>query len=434
MTEKGQLLSGDSHLELARESLLDLINDKSIPISVRSALEDDYQQLQLILEKIEHGHIYIAVFGRVSVGKSALLNALLGEMRFSTSPLHGETVQAKHVLWKEYESGGVFLIDTPGINEISGEERERVSHDVASRCDLVIFVVDGDITNTEIMAFRQIKNAAQRLILVLNKADRYNQSDRKLLLENLRYRMAGLINQQDILTAAAQPAERIVIFVDGDGKETETRRQPMAEVTELRERIWDILKAEGKTMVALNAGLFAGRFSDRLGREIIMIRRDLAEKMVRNYCLLNGVAVACNPIPVADILAATAIDVAMIVHLSSVYNLPITRFEAGSLLKTIFTQLAFLVGTVWGMHIIASALKGISLGISTVVTAAGQGTVAWYGTYIIGKAAERYFLQGKSWGDSGPKKVVQDILNSLDRESLLIQAREDILARLKLSL
>jgi hypothetical protein len=111
-----------------------------------------------------------------------------------------------------------------------------------------------------------------------------------------------------------------------------------------------------------------------------------------------------------------------------------TRFEAGLLLKTIFTQLVFLIGTVWGMHIIASALKGISLGISTVVTAAGQGTVAWYGTYVIGKATERYFLQGKSWGDSGPKKVVQDILNSLDRESLLTQAREDILARLKLSL
>jgi small GTP-binding protein len=291
MIEKGQPLSGDSHLALVRESLLDLINDKSIPTSVRSALEDDYQQLQLILEKIEHGHIYIAVFGRVSVGKSALLNALLGEIRFSTSPLHGETVQAKHVLWQEYESGGIFLIDTPGINEVSGEEREQAAHDVASRCDLVIFVVDGDITNTEIVALRQVKNAAQRLILVLNKVDRYNKADRKLLLENLRYRMAGLINQQDIITAAAQPAERIVIFVDGDGKETETRRQPMAEVTELRERIWDILKAEGKTMVALNAGLFKSRdnndpsrFSGKDGKKILFTQGSSSSLQSNSSC------------------------------------------------------------------------------------------------------------------------------------------------------
>nr|MCU0807897.1 GTP-binding protein HSR1 [Candidatus Contendobacter sp.] len=48
-----------------------------------------------------------------------------------------------------------------------------------------------------------------------------------------------------------------------------------------------------------------------------------------------------------------------------------------------------------------------------------------------GKAAEQYFIQGKSWGEGGPKRVVQDILDSLDRESLLAQARDDILARLK---
>ena len=424
-------VNGDAHLALARESLRELLNDKRVPPPVRTALAEDYQQLQLLLEKIEHGHIHIAVFGRVSVGKSALLNALLGEVKFSTSPLHGETTRATHARWQEYDAGGVFLIDTPGINEVAGEEREQLAHDVATRSDLVLFVVDGDITDTELRALRQVKGAAQRLVLVLNKTDRYTQADRELLLRTLRERTEGLIQPQDIVTAAAQPAERIVILVDADGNETETRRRPAPDVTALRERIWDILKAEGKTMAALNAGLFAGRFSDRLTREIIAIRRDLAEKVVRNYCLGKGVAVALNPIPVADMLAAVATDAAMIIHLSRVYGLPISRGEAGSLLKAIFTQLAFLMGTVWVMNLVASALKGISLWLSTLVTAAAQGAVAWYGTYVVGKAAEQYFAQGKSWGEGGPKRVVQDILDSLDRESLLAQAREDILSRLK---
>ena len=424
-------VSGDAHLALARDSLRELLDDKRVPPPIRAALAEDYQQLQHLLEKIEHGHIHIAVFGRVSVGKSALLNALLGETRFSTSPLHGETTREDRARWQEHDAGGVFLIDTPGINEVAGEERERLAHDVASRCDLVLFVVDGDITDTEIKALRQVKGAAQRLLLVLNKIDRYTQADRELLLETLRQRTEGLIHPRDVLTAAAQPAERIVILVDADGNETETRRRPTADVTALRERVWDILKAEGKTMAALNAGLFAGRFSDRLSREIVAIRRDLAEKVVRNYCLAKGVAVALNPIPVADILAAVATDAAMMVHLSRVYGLPISRGEAGSLLKTIFTQLVFLMGTVWGMHLVAAALKGVSMGLSTLVTAGAQGAVAWYGTYVVGKAAEQYFAQGKSWGEGGPKRVVQDILDSLDRESLLTQAREDILSRLK---
>ncbi|MCB1765612.1 MAG: GTP-binding protein [Candidatus Competibacteraceae bacterium] len=424
-------VDGDDHLALARESLRDLLDDQRVPPPVRKALADEYQQLQVLLEKIEQGHIHIAVFGRVSVGKSALLNALLGETRFSTSPLHGETTRAAHARWQEYDAGGVFLIDTPGINEVAGEEREQLAHDVASRSDLVMFVVDGDITDTEIKALRQVKGVAQRLVLVLNKMDRYNQTDRDALLKTLRQRTTGLIQPQDIVTASAQPAERIVILVDAEGNETETRRRPQPDVNGLRERIWDILKAEGKTMAALNAGLFAGRFSDRLTKEIVIIRREVAEKVVRNYCLGKGIAVALNPIPIADMLAAVATDAAMVVHLGRVYGLPINRGEAGALLKTIFTQLMFLMGTVWSMNLVASALKGVSLGLSTVVTAGAQGAVAWYGTYVVGKAAEQYFIQGKSWGESGPKRVVQDILDSLDRESLLAQARDDILARLK---
>lgn len=424
-------VSGDAHLALARDSLRDLLDDQRVPSPVRAALAEEYRQLQVLLEKLEHGHIHIAVFGRVSVGKSALLNALLGEMRFSTSPLHGETTRADHARWQEYDAGGVFLIDTPGINEVDGESREQLAHDVATRSDIVMFVVDGDITDTELKALRQVKGVAQRLVLVLNKMDRYTLAERDLLLRTLRSRTEGLIQPQDVVTAAAQPNERIVILVDADGNETETRRRPAPDVTALRECIWDILKAEGKTMAALNAGLFAGRFSDRLSREIVVIRRDLADKVVRKYCLAKGVAVALNPIPVADIVAAVATDAAMMIHLSRVYGLPISRTEAGSLLKTIFTQLMFLMGTVWGMNLIAAALKGVSLGLSTVVTAGAQGAVAWYGTYVVGRAAEQYFAQGKSWGEGGPKRVVQDILDSLDRESLLAQAREDILARLK---
>ena len=145
-----QPANGDGHLALARESLRELLDDQRVPPPVRAALAEEYQQLQVLLEKIEHGHIHIAVFGRVSVGKSALLNALLGETRFSTSPLHGETTRAAHARWQEYDAGGVFLIDTPGINEVSGETREQLAHDVASRSDLVMFVVDGDITDTEL--------------------------------------------------------------------------------------------------------------------------------------------------------------------------------------------------------------------------------------------------------------------------------------------
>ena len=68
-------------------------------------------------------------------------------------------------------------------------------------------------------------------------------------------------------------------------------------------------------------------------------------------------------------------------------------------------------------------LKGLTAGFSTIITAGAQGGVAFYGSYVIGKAAERYFAQGASWGEAGAKQVIEEILRDLDREHLVREAR-----------
>src|SRR5690606_8726543 len=100
---------------------------------------------------------------------------------------------------------------------------------------------------------------------------------------------------------------------------------------------------------------------------------------------------------------------------------------------TIVAQLAALMGAIWGVHLVASALKAGSAGLSTVFTATAQGALAWYATVLVARAAERYLAAGKSWGERGPKRVVRDIVESLDRDSILREAREEILSRLRSS-
>ena len=82
-------IDGDDQLALARESLRELVHDDRIPPEVRKALAEDYDQVEAMVDKLVQGHIHIAAFGRVSVGKSATLNALLGSPRFSTTPSKG---------------------------------------------------------------------------------------------------------------------------------------------------------------------------------------------------------------------------------------------------------------------------------------------------------------------------------------------------------
>jgi small GTP-binding protein len=221
---------GEDHLNLARESLRELINDKRLPPGVRESLAQDYDAVQAMLEKLEHGHIHLAAFGRVSTGKSSLLNALIGEDRFTVSPLHGETKQSSMQAWREEEASGVYLIDTPGLDEAGGEQREALAKEVAGRADLVLFVADGDITETELESLRALLAQGRPVIVVLNKSDLFTVDEQSQLLASLRKRTAGLIDPSHIIAAAAQPRPQTVIEVGADGNEVTTQRARAPEV------------------------------------------------------------------------------------------------------------------------------------------------------------------------------------------------------------
>ncbi|SFS07391.1 hypothetical protein SAMN05216570_2262 [Dyella sp. OK004] len=413
------------------DSLRHLLDDPGIPASIRSELAEDFGRVETMLDRLQRGELHVAVFGRVSAGKSALGNALLGREAFTVGVLHGTTTQAEQATLDEAIQDGLVLIDTPGINELDGDARERLAFEVAEVSDLVVFVADGDLTRDELDALKLLAATQRPVLLALNKSDRYSPDERASLIAHLRERTHGLVRAEDVVAVAARPSPQRVIEVGADGRDHARETSAPPEVAALRERLIGIAQREGKTIAALNAGLYASRLTDQVSTRIAESRRQLATKVIRQYCLAKGVAVALNPIPVADLLAAAGLDAAMVLQLSRVYGLPLTRAESGRLVAVISAQLIALMSAIWGVHLVASTLKGVSAGLSVVITAAAQGALAWYATVLIGRAAERYLVAGKSWGELGAKRAVAEIVASLDRDSILREAREEILKRLK---
>jgi hypothetical protein len=292
-------------------------------------------------------------------------------------------------------------------------------------------VVDGDLTQTELQAIRGLHQRNRPILVVLNKSDRYTGEELELLLSSLQEKLKYLVAAPFIVPVSAHPVERIYLKTDEQGREQEIRKRPLPDVTRLASSLWQLVEREGMVLSALNASLFAGELSDEVAGRIVKVRQEVAERVIRGYCLGKGVAVALNPIPVADLVAALALDASMVMHLARIYGMSVSRGEAGELIKTIGAQMALLMATVWTVNVAASALKASSAGLSTLVTAAAQGAMGYYTTYIVGKAAQRYFAQGRSWGSGGPKTIVQQILVSVDKDSILQQAREDIRQRLR---
>lgn len=417
---------GEGPLWQVRDSLHGLLEDARIPAEVRTTLEADFGAVEQLLERLENGHLDVVVLGRVSVGKSSLLNALLGRDAFRTSPLHGETTITDRRAWSTVADGQIHLCDTPGLDEIGGESRESLAHRAASMADVILFVVEGDLTRGEWAALQAATGHARPVLLVLNKADRYTADELQRLLTHLRDRTELLMPPEHVLAASAVPAPRIVVEVQADGTERERVEARDPDVTAVAKRLWAVVEGQGQALVALNAGLFASRLSDEVAARITELRRDLARRVVDNYALGKGVAVGVNPVPAADLAAAAALDASLIIHLGRIYGLPVTRRESWRLLAVIITQLGALMGSLWTVGLFSSALKLGTGGVSTALTASAQGAVGYASTWILGRVAEEYFRNGRSWGEGGPKRAVQAILEELDTKALLARARADV--------
>lgn len=418
-------MAAHKHLQIARDSITKLLEDNRLNAGAKARLGEDYRQLQRLLDKLERGNVHVAVFGRVSVGKSALLNALARREVFETSVLHGHTKHSAETLWQSFDSGGVFLLDTPGIDEVNGAERAQIADEVARQADVILFVIDGDMTDIEHQALRSLYQPTQPIVLVLNKADQYDDRQVAALLGNLRQQLRDILPAEHIVAAAAMPEKTLAFIEMPDGSEQEQWIGGEPQVEALRNLLWQLLQEKGQSYAALNASVFAGRMSEKVGAEIVAARKEVAERIIRHYALFKAVGVAVNPLPAVDLLALAA-DSGMVLHLSKVYGIELTRHEAGKLIRTIALQTGLLMGTVYGVQVLSSVLKGLTGGLSTVLTAGAQAGVAFYGSYVIGKAAQQYFAQGESWGSSGAKAVIEQIMADLDKEALIDEAKSSV--------
>ncbi|TDR23529.1 hypothetical protein C8D91_0392 [Marinicella litoralis] len=414
--------------EQALGSLRQLLSDPKIPAAVRNQLKEEYQNIQLLIDKLENEQIHIVAFGKVSTGKSSLLNAISGQAHFTVSPLHGETKHSSHLDWPSYEQQAVVLIDTPGTDEFDGEAREIMAQQAAKQADVILFVLDGDISESQKQQLAIIAQPNKPIVIVLNKADLYTHDEIERIKASIANKTQGINSR--IVAVSADPRPRTLIIQLPDGSQQEKIETPAAHIDELKQLIWDMLETEGKTITALNASLFAGEVSENVAKKVIEVRKSAGQKIIRTYCMAKGIGVAFNPIPVADLLFAAGLDVAMIRQLSKLYGLSLGKVEATKLTTTIMAQLAVLMGAVWGVNLLSSAMKTVSAGLSTTITATAQGSLAYYATYLVGQIAEYYFVQGNSWGKEGPKTVAKNIVKNLDRNSILLEAREQILKTL----
>ncbi|MEM6517850.1 MAG: GTP-binding protein [Cyanobacteria bacterium P01_D01_bin.71] len=444
----------------ARGALSDILQRLQQSPRETSGLQAEVQQLEHLRQKLDQAVVQIAVFGLVGRGKSSLLNALAGTPVFETGPTHGVTQTIQSADWQiDEETVGdranihratlpgtgqsrIELIDTPGLDEVNGAEREHLARQVATAADLILFVIAGDITRLEYEALIQLRSASKPMLLVFNKVDQYPEADRRAIYTALvGERLRELISPDEIVMASAAPLVAIAQS-QADGRMRPTRQRGTPEVTALKLKILEMLQREGLSLIALNTLLYADELNEQIVQKKLEIRDRAADEVIWRSVMTKAIAVALNPLTVLDVLTGAIVDVTMIVTLSQLYGLPMTQAGSLRLLRSIALELGGLSASELLVTLGLSSLKGL-LGVSAPATgglsltpytsvAATQAAVVGVATYGIGLVTKQYLANGATWGAAGPKSVVNQILENLDETSILNRIKAELAQKVSL--
>jgi small GTP-binding protein len=360
------------------------------------------------------GELKVVVFGTGSAGKTSLVNALIGEMRGNVEATMGTTQAGETYRLKlkglERE---ILITDTPGILEagIAGTQREQLARQLATEADLLLFVLDNDLRQSEYAPLRMLAEIGKRSLLIFNKIDLYADEDREVILKQLRQRVQDFIAPADVIAIAANPQP-----IELENGET---YKPEPEIIALIRRIAAVLRAEGEDLIADNILLQSQRLGEEARTLIDRQRKRQADKIIERYQWIGAGVVAVTPLPVVDMLAAAAVNAQMVIEIGQIYGCELNT-ERGKELAFSLGKTLVSLGVVKGaVELLARALQ---LNLATyVVGKAIQGVTAAYLTRIAGKSFVEYFRHDQDWGDGGITEVVQQQFQ-LSRKDEFIKA------------
>jgi GTP-binding protein Era len=152
----------------------------------------------------------IAIVGRPNVGKSTLLNSLLGQ-KVSITSRKPQTTRHRILGILTEGSNQAVLVDTPGLHSEEKRAINRLMNRAASstlaEVETIVFLVEGTLwTSDDEMVLTKIKNSGAPCVLVVNKID--NIQDRDSLLPHLQ-KLGAMHDFADIVPISASKGENV---------------------------------------------------------------------------------------------------------------------------------------------------------------------------------------------------------------------------------
>jgi GTP-binding protein EngB required for normal cell division len=338
---------------LSEESLQDeLLESSRDGVDISEALEEIREQRR----RQGSGELFISVYGEVSSGKSSLVKALVPAAEVATDPRAGTTTTIRHYYWQAPSGDQIVIADLPGFNL----ENDKPALEETRRSHLVIFLCDGDLTNSQISQLRYLSGLKKPLVLALNKSDRYSSEEQKILLDELRQK--SRLAPSDVVAISTGGREEVIRLI-GESLEERGTRERHPEIDALRKTVQRHLDQDRELMESLRETAVLTLASEKLDEARSRHRAEKADELVSKYSRRAVIGAMAAVAPGSDLVIQGVLATRLIRELSKLYEVPVKEIEIESFLELAGGKLKNM--TALTLAIAGNALKAFP-GLGTI--------------------------------------------------------------------
>ena len=386
----------------------EIINDQKIKIE-RQLRDSDYS---------------VILFGAGSCGKTSIARSLLNSMVGDISPSFGTTTKISSYKIKIPSlKRKIKIIDTPGLFEASsnGQKREQKTIQEASKSDLIIFVIDQDLNKYELFLLKKFSQIGKSLIVALNKCDLRSNNQNEALFENIDNTVSKFSKNYEIIKTVAAPQS-----IPNIGRKPKSKK---TSVDNLFNAIINVLDKNGEELLADNI-LFQCHKLGLISKNLINEqRKKSAKRLINKYGWITCGVVLITPIPAVEFIAASTINIQMVIEISKIYGVKLSKNKATELTKSLISVIATLGIVKGGMNIISNILS--TNFTSTFISKSIQSITAAWIIRIVGLSFVKYFEQNQNWGDGGIQEVVENIYEINKRQEIMKNFINEAILKIK---
>lgn len=415
-------LQSIKNLYIKLDEMMDKLPD-SIPSDTKKFIKEKVlgdKELKELMEGIDnHRPPRLFMVGRTGVGKSSLINAICGAYVADVGDVRSCTEGTTSYLCRDNDRVLMEILDTRGIaesealNETKAEEVllneiKEFSPDVAL---LVLNCthrddVDKDVAFMKKIAdeYKQVNNVRLPIVVVVNKCDEmsptrfknpadYPENKLEKIEETVKY-YKGIIVNNGLKIDDIVPVASVIDWQTCDGVEIDAeniKNLPEHDIENL-EMAFDGRYNVDTLIDVLDSTItdFAAQMGLRMAFRLDELVKRLSLHITKIFSSISA-TVAVTPIPCADIYILVVLQAIMVVLIGTLSGRDMT-FEAA-------VEFICSIGGVAGAGKIfklvaqqaSKALNGLFPGAGAVVSS----TIAYSGTYSMGKTAIAYYTDGK---------------------------------------